>query len=176
MENSINQLYTLFVFIISGSIIGILFDLFRILRKSFKTPDIITYIEDILFWIITGLFLLYIIFKYSLGEIRIYMFISLIIGLITYFITISKYFINLNVKIIDILKISISKIIYILFYPVKIIIHILQKTIFKPFSFITINIRNFSFKILKNLTKLLKSVNISKKSRKNLKPKKDFTI
>lgn len=176
MENSINQLYTLFVFIISGSIIGILFDLFRILRKSFKTPDIITYIEDILFWIITGLFLLYIIFKYSLGEIRIYMFISLIIGLVTYFLTISKYFIRLNVKIIDILKISISKIIYILFYPVKIIIHILQKTIFKPFSFININIRNFSFKILKNLTKLLKGVNISKKSRKNLKQKKDFPI
>ncbi|HBC84024.1 MAG TPA: spore cortex biosynthesis protein YabQ, partial [Clostridiales bacterium] len=92
MENSINQLYILFVFIISGSIIGILFDLFRILRKSFKTPDIITYIEDTLFWIITGLFLLYIIFKYSFGEIRIYMFVSLIIGVVTYFLTISKYF------------------------------------------------------------------------------------
>ena len=39
MENSINQLYTLFVFILSGAVIGILFDLFRILRKSFKTPD-----------------------------------------------------------------------------------------------------------------------------------------
>ena len=102
MENSINQLYTLLVFIISGSIIGILFDLFRILRKSFKTPDIITYIEDILFWIITGLFLLYIIFKYSFGEIRIYMFISLIIGLVTYFLTVSKYFIRLNVKFINI--------------------------------------------------------------------------
>lgn len=143
MENSINQLYTLFIFIISGSIIGILFDLFRILRKSFKTPDIITYIEDISFWIITGLFLLYIIFKYSFGEIRIYMFISLIIGLIIYFLTISKYFISLNVKIINIFKISISKIIYILFYPIKIIINILQKTIFRPFSFITINFQNF---------------------------------
>lgn len=176
MENSINQLYTLLVFIISGSIIGILFDLFRILRKSFKTPDIITYIEDILFWIITGLFLLYIIFKYSFGEIRIYMFISLIIGLVTYFLTVSKYFIRLNVKIINILKISISKIIYILFYPVKIIINILQKTTFKPFSFIIINIRNFNSKILKNLTKSLKGVNISKKSRKNLRQKKDFPI
>ena len=133
MENSINQLYILFVFIISGSIIGILFDLFRILRKSFKTPDIITYIEDTLFWIITGLFLLYIIFKYSFGEIRIYMFISLIIGLVVYFLTISKYFIDLNVKIINIFKISISKILYILFFPIKIIINILQKTFLKPF-------------------------------------------
>ncbi len=176
MENSINQLYILFVFIISGSIIGILFDLFRILRKSFKTPDIITYIEDTLFWIITGLFLLYIIFKYSFGEIRIYMFISLIIGLVVYFLTISKYFIDLNVKIINIFKISISKILYILFFPIKIMINILQKTFLKPFSFITINIRIFGSKILKNLTKSLKDVNISKKNRKNLKQKKDFPV
>lgn len=176
MEDSINQLYILFVFIISGSIIGILFDLFRILRKSFKTPDIITYIEDTLFWIITGLFLLYIIFKYSFGEIRIYMFISLIIGLVVYFLTISKYFIDLNVKIINIFKISISKILYLLFYPIKIIINILQKAFLKPFSFITINIRIFSSKILKNLTKSLKDVNISKKNRKNLKQKKDFPV
>jgi spore cortex biosynthesis protein YabQ len=105
MENSINQLYTLFVFILSGAVIGILFDLFRILRKSFKTPDIITYIEDILFWILTGLFLLYIIFKYSFGQLRIYMFVSLIIGIVIYFLTISKYFIKLNIKIIRIYKI-----------------------------------------------------------------------
>ena len=105
MENSINQLYTLFVFILSGAVIGILFDLFRILRKSFKTPDIITYIEDIIFWILTGLFLLYIIFKYSFGQLRIYMFVSLIIGIVIYFLTISKYFIKLNIKIIRIYKI-----------------------------------------------------------------------
>ena len=105
MENSINQLYTLFVIILSGAVIGILFDLFRILRKSFKTPDIITYIEDILFWILTGLFLLYIIFKYSFGQLRIYMFVSLIIGIVIYFLTISKYFIKLNVKTIRIYKI-----------------------------------------------------------------------
>ena len=65
MENSINQLYTLFVFILSGAVIGILFDLFRILRKSF----------------------------------------SLIIGIVIYFLTISKYFIKLNIKIIRIYKI-----------------------------------------------------------------------
>ena len=39
----------------NGVIIGILFDFFRILRKSFKTPDFVTYIEDVIFWILTGL-------------------------------------------------------------------------------------------------------------------------
>ena len=54
----LNQAYIFLIFVINGFLIGILFDIFRILRKSFKTKDIITYIEDILFWILTGLLLL----------------------------------------------------------------------------------------------------------------------
>ena len=54
-----NQAYLFLIFTINGIVIGILFDIFRILRKSFKTSDTITYIEDILFWILTGLILLY---------------------------------------------------------------------------------------------------------------------
>lgn len=100
-----NQAYLFLVFSLTGVVIGVLFDFFRILRRSIKTSNTITYIEDILFWILTGLFLLYIIFKYSFGQLRIYMFVSLIIGIVIYFLTISKYFIKLNIKIIRIYKI-----------------------------------------------------------------------
>ncbi len=53
----LNQSYVFIIFIINGLIIGILFDLFRILRKSFKTTNTITYIEDILFWLLTRSFI-----------------------------------------------------------------------------------------------------------------------
>ena len=53
----LNQSYVFIIFIINGLIIGILFDLFRILRKSFKTTNTITYIEDILFWLLTRFFI-----------------------------------------------------------------------------------------------------------------------
>ena len=52
-----NQANLFLIFTINGILIGLLFDIFRILRKSFKTPDIITYIEDFFFWLITGLIL-----------------------------------------------------------------------------------------------------------------------
>ena len=42
-----NQAYLFLIFTINGILIGFLFDIFRILRKSFKTNDLITYIEDI---------------------------------------------------------------------------------------------------------------------------------
>ncbi len=47
------QVKLFFIFIINGLIIGLLFDFFRILRKSFNTKDLITYIQDIIFWIIS---------------------------------------------------------------------------------------------------------------------------
>ena len=37
------------LFFIIGIIIGLIFDFFKVLRKSFKTKDIITFIEDLLF-------------------------------------------------------------------------------------------------------------------------------
>ena len=38
------QAYLFLVFSLTGVAIGILFDFFRVLRKTFKTADIITYI------------------------------------------------------------------------------------------------------------------------------------
>lgn len=54
-----NQAYLFFIFILNGIIIGLLFDFFRILRKTIKTKDIITYLEDFIFWILTGTIILY---------------------------------------------------------------------------------------------------------------------
>ena len=99
-----NQAYLFLVFTINGIIIGLLFDIFRILRRSFKTYDYITYVEDVLFWILTGFILLYSIFTFSNGEIRFYMFLGVFLGCLIYMLVFSKYFININVKIILILK------------------------------------------------------------------------
>lgn len=152
MENGIlTQLYSMLVFIISGIFIGIFFDIFRILRKSFHTPDIITYIEDVLFWLITGLFLIFIIFNFTNGEIRIYNIIGLILGSLLYMILISKIFIKINVKIVLFIKKIVISITKILIIPIQFLAKILQK-IFKPFTFFVINTKNIllNFKKSKN--------------------------
>lgn len=87
-----NQAYAFIVFILNGFLIGLLFDIFRIFRKSFKTPDFITCLEDFIFWIITGLLLLYSIFKFNNGELRIYIFLGVILGAAIYMLIFSKFF------------------------------------------------------------------------------------
>lgn len=153
MNNSIAmQLYSLLIFTISGIAIGIFFDIFRILRKSFKTPDIVTYIEDIIFWIFTGVFFLFVLFKFNNGQIRNYVIIGLVLGIIIYMVAISKYFIKINVTIINFLKNIVT-------YPIKLIWNLLKK-ILKPFTFIIINIRKFSTNFC---TKMLDATKKSKK-------------
>lgn len=95
-----NQAYLFLVFTINGIIIGLLFDIFRVLRRSFKTSDVITYIQDIVFWILTGLILLYSIFTFSNGEVRFYMFLGVFFGCLLYMLIFSRIFIKVNVKII----------------------------------------------------------------------------
>ena len=142
-----NQAYLFLVFTINGIIIGLLFDIFRILRRSFKTSDIVTYLQDILFWVLTG-------FTFSNGEIRFYMFLGVFLGCLIYMLIFSKYFININVKIILVLKKVIGKILSIIIFPVKIIIKFMKKIFFRPINFVTINIK----KLKTNYQKKIKNV------------------
>lgn len=154
-----NQAYLFLVFTINGIIIGLLFDIFRILRKSFKTSDMITYLQDILFWILTGFVLLYSIFTFSNGEVRLYMFFGVFLGCMLYMLMFSKYFININVKIIITIKKIMAKIITIILFPLKLIIKFIKKIFFKPIKFITINtnkIKLNSRKKIKNIFKIQK--------------------
>lgn len=129
-----NQGYIFTIFTLNGFLIGITFDFFRILRKAFKTKDYITYIEDIFFWIITGIIFLYSMYMFCDGELRLFMVIGVVIGILLYILTISKYVINVSVFIINILKKIIS-------IPAIIVYKITKKTIFKPVSIICIKIR-----------------------------------
>lgn len=148
-----NQAYLFLIFTINGIIIGLLFDIFRILRRSFKTSDIVTYVQDLLFWVLTGFILLYSIFTFSNGEVRFYMFLGVFLGCLIYMIIFSKYFININVKIIQIIK----KIVSIIFSPIKSFIKFIKKILIKPINFITINISKFKIKSQNKLKNGLKS-------------------
>lgn len=153
-----NQANLFLIFGINGIIIGLLFDFFRILRRSFKTKDFITYIQDILFWILTGFILLYSIFTFNNGEIRLFMFLGVVIGIIIYMLFISSYIIKINVAIIKFIKNIIIKIFNIIIVPFKAIYNLVKKLFFRPISFFIINIRKSFTNFFKNNYKNLKNM------------------
>ncbi len=165
----VNQIQLFFIFIINGLLIGLLFDFFRILRKAIKTSDFITYIEDVLFWIFTGLIILYSIFTYNNGEIRLFMFIAILIGIIIYMALISKFIISANMLIINTVKKIFSTIFKIIKIPLNLINKLMRRLFLKPISFVIINLRNYFTKILKKFDNLLKKAKLSNKFVKNTK-------
>lgn len=162
--NNFEQVSSFLIFTIVGIVISIIFDIFRILRKTIKTTDIVTYIEDTFFWLITGFIMLYSIFKFNNGELRLYIFIGISIGITLYMLFVSRYFIKINIFIINIIKNIIKRFISLTIIPFKFIFNIIRKIIFKPISFVFINIKGFMTKLLKNFKKI-KILN--KKSNKN---------
>lgn len=134
-----NQAYLFLVFSLTGVTIGVLFDFFRILRRTIKTSNIITYIEDVLFWILTGLLVLYNIWYFNNGEIRVYMFLGIILGVLIYMSTLSNILIKIFSKILQI-------IIKVLELPFKTIISIFRKIITAIVTIFTKITKKFTIK------------------------------
>ena len=105
--------------IIAGFAIGLIFDIYRIIR-GVGVPKIVVVIEDILFWTLTALvlfvFLLYI--DYAFLSPYVYIFIGL--TFLFYLTFISKFIIKVEAQIIEkiyrILRIFLKT----LLYPIKI--------------------------------------------------------
>ena len=72
-----NQANLFIIFSLVGVVIGLLFDAFRILRKVYSTNDILTCIEDFLFWILTGIVIIYSMYRFCDGELRFFMIIGI---------------------------------------------------------------------------------------------------
>ena len=114
--NDFSQEIVFIFFFIIGNIIGLIFDLFRVIRKSFKTSDIITFIEDAIFLIISAVIIIEGIIVLNNGEIRCFIFFGLFFGLLLYFLTISKLyviifsiFVNLCKKILKLPYLYVKK-------------------------------------------------------------------
>lgn len=98
----LNDFSIFLAFVLIGIIISFIFDFFRILRRVYKTPDFITILEDIAFWLISGIILLLGIFVLNNGNIRAYLFLGLFSGICIYIIFISKTIIKIGTNIFQI--------------------------------------------------------------------------
>ena len=132
------QLYNFFIFIVLGLIIALIFDLFRILRKKFNTNNIITYIEDVLFWIISGFLIISAVFKFNNGELRLYLFLGILIGIVMYMLLFTKFINLIFLKILT---------------PVQIIIDFFLSLFKKNYNFINKTIKKSKNKSKKTIQK-----------------------
>lgn len=122
-----DQILIFLTTVYGGLIIGFIYDLYRVFRYFIKPKGLATLIEDLLFWILISIIAIGILFYSNWGQLRGYVLLGFILGVLIYSLLLSKIIIKAMIKIIGLL---IKSIIYILRYlvlPLKYIKNILVK-------------------------------------------------
>lgn len=115
------------IFVIVGIIISFLFDIFRILRKVYKFSNMLIYMQDILFWLLTGIIILQAIFKFNSGDIRIFLFLGIFVGVFIYISLFSIYVIKIGSFILKLINTLIRKLINVFKVPICKILNFMVK-------------------------------------------------
>ena len=121
------QIQVFIIFVIVGIIISFLFDMFRILRKVYKFSNMLIYMQDILFWLLTGIIILQAIYKFNSGDIRIFLFLGIFVGVFIYISLFSIYVIKIGSFILKLINTLIRKLINVFKVPICKILNFMVK-------------------------------------------------
>lgn len=78
------QFLTMLMMIAGGVYIGMALDSYREFEKLMKRRRLLTIMFEILFWILQGMILFYLLFIVNYGELRLYIFLAILCGFAAY--------------------------------------------------------------------------------------------
>lgn len=169
------QIYYFMSTILAGIAVGVMFDIYRILR-GFNCPNkFVTAISDLLFWILAAIVTFIFMLYTNNGDLRYYIFVGLFVGLFMYFKLISKKFASVLGHIIYIIIKVFRIIINLIFYPIRLTKYAINYLFFrvKKVEKIIVKKANIKTSVRKVINKL-KAVH-KKPHKKNGKKKLDNT-
>lgn len=127
MDISVTHQANIFLFsIVGGMLIAFIYDIFRIKRKTIRTRTLGVVIDDFVFWILVALIMFAVVYFSNEGEVRGYIFIGTVIGVVLYALLLSRIIMKFFFVIIFVLKKIFGTIWFIISYPFKIMIKILR--------------------------------------------------
>lgn len=97
------ELQFFLISIIWGTIILLAYDVLRILRRIIKHSSIILAIEDIIFWIVTSVFIFAMMYTLNNGIIRGFSIMGVSIGMVLYHYLLSELVVGIITKLIQLL-------------------------------------------------------------------------
>lgn len=95
------ELQFFLISILSGAILLLVYDIYRILRRVIKHNNFFIALEDLVFWIAASLFIFAMLFKENDGIIRGFAIIGMAIGMVLYHNILSDLIVNLITRLIQ---------------------------------------------------------------------------
>lgn len=144
MNNLVStQAITFLLSVLNGLFLGVIYDCIRVFRRIIKHSHWVVNVEDLIYWLIGSLIIFIDIFNNNDGTLRGFLYVGVFLGLILYFLLISKWMLTISMKLYGIIRKSVAITLKIILKPIKII--------FRPFIFLARKI----YKLLKKFGKWL---------------------
>lgn len=119
------QAFTFLCSVLGGVAIAVIYDIFRITRKAFKTGSVVTYIEDLVFWLLVAVVMFTMVYYSNEGELRGYLFLGTLLGVVFYALLLSKPVMDSSMFIINILRKIFKAVYFTVSYPFKLLFRLL---------------------------------------------------
>ena len=84
------QVETFLLTILTGIILGVVFDFYRVMRGVFRPHWIVTSVTDLFYWLIATAIVFVVLIAGNGGEVRFYVFLGLVAGVVVYYRLLSK--------------------------------------------------------------------------------------
>ncbi|WP_418791343.1 spore cortex biosynthesis protein YabQ [Phosphitispora sp. TUW77] len=111
MQSLESQLFSFMVTLLMGVTIGILFDFYNVTKGIIRPRKLGTYLGDILFWVITTIVVFFMLLIGNWGELRFYVVIGILTGILCYIKLFSRLVTRTLLFIINIIKKTIASIV-----------------------------------------------------------------
>jgi spore cortex biosynthesis protein YabQ len=145
------ELHLFFISILWGALVLIAYDLLRILRRIIRHNVAVVAIQDLIFWVVAGVFIFAMIYVKNNGIIRGFFVMGMVIGMLAYHYLLS-----------DLIVMLISSLILLILRPFSLALALLKRGLIRLKS----KLMALYNKIFGRLKRSVKSVKISMKNRR----------
>lgn len=125
------QTVLFFLAVVLGFTAGFFYDIIRIFRMVVKHFGLLIQIEDFLYWVITAAVVFFVMLQKNFGEIRGFLVCGVFLGMLFYFLLLSKLFIKQAGWLINFLKKIVKFMLRLIKVPLAVLFKLLRN-IFSP--------------------------------------------
>jgi len=114
-----------------GALLGLFYDVFRIVRVAVRAPSVVVFFQDVAFWFLAGLCTFIFIFAVNAGELRLFLFLGILAGAVVYYFTLGMLVMAFARAVVSFVKRVLRLIFRVLSFPFRVLCRILGPFIAK---------------------------------------------
>jgi len=152
------QAIAFLVAVAAGFSIGFFYDAFRVIRLAFPHSSLVVQIEDVLYWLCTPFYFFYVLLRVGYGDVRFFSFLGAFLGVLLYFLTLSRLVMKISAFIIRVIKAVLKIIIFPFVWISKIIFKffkLIKKMLKKLVNFVKKPLRLLRFYVMLKMREYL---------------------